>query len=72
MKKVAEKILFTSRFCSPCHAMKERLKSEGVDFKEVSVDTKDGSKLADKYNVKYVPSMTINGRLEEDLNKWFK
>jgi len=52
--------------------MKERLESKGVDFKEVSVDTKDGSKLADKYNVKYVPSMTINGRLEEDIKKWFE
>jgi len=65
------KLLFTSKRCPPCRPMKERLRKEGVKFKEIDVDTPEGSKLADKYNVRMLPSMVIDGKLEEDLDKWF-
>lgn len=67
-----KKILFTSKECGACPPMKKLLKKAGVKFKEVSVDTTRGDKLADKHKVERLPSMVIDGKLVEDTNKWFK
>jgi glutaredoxin len=67
-----EKILFTSKGCGACGPVKKVLKEKGVKFKVVSVDNARGSALADKYDVKLLPSMVIDGKLVEDVEKWTK
>ena len=50
--------------------MKKMLRKEGIEFEEVSVDTKSGEKLADKHNVSEIPTMIIDGKLVNDVRKW--
>lgn len=58
---MAKAILFTSKDCSGCLEVKKLLKSNGVDWeknvREVSIDTPEGSKLADKFDISIIPSV---------------
>ena len=52
-------VLFSSKFCGYCPEVKEKLRSEGIKFKEISVDKPEGNKIADKLGIEYVPTLAI-------------
>ena len=66
------KILMTSKYCGGCSQAKRLLKKEGIKFKEIDADTKKGDALCNKHRVKTIPTMIINGKKTDNINKWFK
>ena len=69
---MSKKLLFTSKHCGSCPPMKRKLRKAGVSFREISVDNPKGDKLADKYGIRHIPNMVINGKLVNDTDKWFE
>ena len=68
---MVKKILFTSKYCGACSEIKKILKKNKVKYKEISVDTEKGGKLADKNSIKLLPTMMIDGK-KVPINKWLK
>jgi len=54
-------ILYTSKNCVFCGPVKKKLKKKGIDFKEVSIDTREGKKMASKKGIKVVPTLEVEG-----------
>ena len=66
------KILITSKHCPGCSQAKKLLKKKGIKFREMSADTKKGDKFCDKHNIRSVPTMIIDGKRTDNIDKWFK
>jgi len=65
------KILITSKHCGGCSQAKKLLKKEGVKFREVDAETKKGETICDKHNIRAVPTMIIDGKKTDNIDKWF-
>lgn len=60
-------------WCGPCNLMDKRLKDfNACDYKAYDVDDEDDETLAviDKYNVRNVPVLILEGDNGEELAKW--
>lgn len=68
---MAKKILFTSKYCGACASAKKILKENRVNYKEVSVDNKKGNTIANKHNIKYLPTLMENGK-KIPVSRWMK
>lgn len=60
-------ILYTSKNCVFCGPVKKKLKKKGIDFKEVSIDTREGKKMASKK--RYKGSSNARGRRRNPRRK---
>lgn len=66
---MARKILFTSKHCGACAGAKRVLNENGVKYREVSVDTERGEKLANKHDVRILPTLMVDGR-KVPVSRW--
>lgn len=60
-------------WCGPCNLMDKRLKDfNACDYKSYDVDDEDDETVAviDKYNVRNVPVLVLEGDNGEELAKW--
>ena len=60
-------------WCGPCNLMDKRLKDfNACDYKAYDVDDEDDETVAviDKYNVRNVPVLVLEGDNGEELAKW--
>ena len=60
-------------WCAPCNLMDKRLKDfNACDYKSYDVDDGDDETVAaiDKYNVRNVPVLVLEGDNGEELAKW--
>ena len=60
-------------WCAPCNLMDKRLKDfNACDYKPYDVDDEDDETVAviDKYNVRNVPVLVLEGDNGEELAKW--
>lgn len=60
-------------WCGPCQMMDTRLKNfTACDYKSYDVDNEDDETLSviDKYNVRNVPVLVLEGDNGEELKKW--
>jgi len=66
------KVLVTSKYCGGCSQAKNLLRKRGIKFREVDADTKSGDKFCDKHSIRTVPTMIIDGKKTNNIDKWFK
>lgn len=60
-------------WCAPCNLMDKRLKDfNACDYKSYDVEDEDDETVAviDKYNVRNVPVLVLEGDNGEELAKW--
>ena len=60
-------------WCGPCNLMDKRLKDfNACDYKSYDVDDEDDETVAviEKYNVRNVPALVLEGDNGEELAKW--
>lgn len=60
-------------WCGPCNLMDKRLKDfNACDYKSYDVDDEDDETVAviDKYNVRNIPVLVLEGDNGEELAKW--
>ena len=60
-------------WCAPCNVMDKRLKDfTACEYKAYDVDNEDDETIAviDKYNVRNVPVIILEGDNGEELAKW--
>lgn len=60
-------------WCGPCNLMDKRLKDfNACDYKSYDVEDEDDETVAviDKYNVRNVPVLVLEGDNGEELAKW--
>jgi len=55
--------LFTSEHCPPCKVMKEWLKLKGIEFEEINIDTEEGMREAEKYEIQAVPTLVKDDKI---------
>jgi glutaredoxin-related protein len=52
-------VLFTSKSCKSCPAMKETLKKTKIEYDEIDIGLPRGQNLAQKYYIKSLPTLII-------------
>lgn len=60
-------------WCGPCNVMDKRLENFNTcEYKHYDVDNEDDETLAviDKYNIRNVPVIVLEGDNDEELKKW--
>lgn len=60
-------------WCAPCNLMDKRLKDfNACDYKSYDVDDEDDETVAviDKYNVRNIPVLVLEGDNGEEIAKW--
>lgn len=53
--------LFSTKFCAKCPGVKRRLRDKGVEFQEMNAIELQNQDLVNKYNIKGVPTLVIQG-----------
>lgn len=69
---MTNKVLITSKYCGGCSQAKNMLRRKGIKFREVDADTKKGDNLCKKHRIMSVPTMIIDGKRTDNIDKWFK
>lgn len=55
------RVLLGAEWCGPCKRVKKFLDNRGIEYDYVDVDTVVGMELVEKYNIRTVPTMNIDG-----------
>lgn len=50
---------FFSPHCGPCKVMENNLKEANIEYESINIEEDNGDMLADKYNVKGLPTIII-------------
>ncbi len=65
-----KRLLITAKWCGGCSDVKKALKREGIKFKAVDIDSKEGKRIDSKHRILHVPTMIINGKHVTNPEKW--
>ena len=48
-----------SKTCGPCKVLERNLKQSGIEYINTDVDSEEGEKISDKYEVTMVPTLLL-------------
>ena len=48
-----------SKTCGPCKVLERNLKQSGIEYININVDSEEGEKISDKYEVTMVPTLLL-------------
>lgn len=48
-----------SKTCGPCKVLERNLKQSGIEYINIDVDSEEGEKISDKYEVTMVPTLLL-------------
>ena len=48
-----------SKTCGPCKVLERNLKQSGIEYINIDVDSEEGEKISDKYEVTMVPTVLL-------------
>ena len=48
-----------SKTCGPCKVLERHLKQSGIEYINIDVDSEEGEKISDKYEVTMVPTLLL-------------
>lgn len=48
-----------SKTCGPCKVLERNLKQSGIEYINIDVDSEEGEKVSDKYEVTMVPTLLL-------------
>ena len=48
-----------SKTCGPCKVLERNLKQSGIEYINIDVDSEEGEKISDKYEVTMVPTQLL-------------
>lgn len=51
--------IFTMNGCAHCTALKEKLVEESIEFDEYNIDSSEGRRLVEKFNLRAYPTVLI-------------
>ena len=58
-----------SKTCGPCKVLERNLKQSGIEYINIDVDSEEGEKISDKYEVTMVPTLLLLGDNDNLIKK---
>ena len=62
---MSEVIVLSSDTCSFCEVMKKRLEEMGVKYREVKIESGEGKRLVEEYDIRALPATIIRKEKKE-------